>query len=189
MADAEQPWQSERLVGDAIGRLIEFWGFKRNMGRLWSVLYLSQAPLSAPDLQERLGLSAGAVSMTLNELLRWGVVVKVRLEGERRDHFAAEGNIWKMVSRVLSERERAQIVDSIEVLGEALRHIDEKAAAGDAEQKARAAFERARIEDLLKLSTFGQQLLDGLLAEGVVDVTKLFDMLLGKSSDIDKKTQ
>ena len=50
-------WPSEKLVSDAIGRLIEFWGFKRNMGRVWAVLYLSETPLTAKDLQERLSLT------------------------------------------------------------------------------------------------------------------------------------
>ena len=57
----EELWQSEVLVSDSIGRLIEFWGFKRNMGRLWAILYLCEQPLSAPGLQERLQLSSGAV--------------------------------------------------------------------------------------------------------------------------------
>ena len=61
-------WPSEKLVSDAIGRLIEFWGFKRNMGRVWAVLYLSETPLTARDLQERLSLSVGAVSMTVSAL-------------------------------------------------------------------------------------------------------------------------
>src|SRR5207248_3108787 len=42
---------SEVAVSDVIGRLIEFWGFKRNMGRIWAVLYLSSEPLSAEDLR------------------------------------------------------------------------------------------------------------------------------------------
>ncbi len=50
--DEEELWQSEVLVSDSIGRLIEFWGFKRNMGRLWAILYLSDRPLSAPEIQD-----------------------------------------------------------------------------------------------------------------------------------------
>ena len=44
-------WPSEAAVSDVVGRLIEFWGFKRNMGRIWAVLYLSPEPLSAEDLR------------------------------------------------------------------------------------------------------------------------------------------
>src|SRR5690606_26006771 len=48
MSQAEL-WKSELLVSEAVGRLMEFWGFKRNMGRVWTVLYLSVDPLSAGD--------------------------------------------------------------------------------------------------------------------------------------------
>ena len=54
-------WPTEAAVGDVVGRLIQFWGFKRNMGRVWTVLYLSPDPLSAEDLRNALGLSSGAV--------------------------------------------------------------------------------------------------------------------------------
>ena len=40
-------WPSEQLLSDAVGRLMEFWGFKRHMGRIWAVLYLSDEPLAA----------------------------------------------------------------------------------------------------------------------------------------------
>ena len=55
-------WPSEAAVSDVIGRLIEFWGFKRNMGRVWTVLYLSPEPLSAEDLRQALSLSSGAAT-------------------------------------------------------------------------------------------------------------------------------
>ena len=126
MTEEETPgglFAGEALASDAIGRLIEFWGFKRNMGRLWTVLYLAAEPLSAKALQERLGLSSGAVSMTTTELQRWGVVKKVWVQGERRDFFVAEGNFWKMISRVFEERERAQILAALDALEDALADL------------------------------------------------------------------
>ena len=44
-------WPSEQLLSDAIGRLMEFWGFKRHMGRIWTVLYLSDEPLGATRVE------------------------------------------------------------------------------------------------------------------------------------------
>ena len=52
------------------------------------------------DLRELLKLSSGAVSMTLSELSRWGVVRKVWIQGERKDYYTAEVNLWRMISRV-----------------------------------------------------------------------------------------
>ena len=51
--------QAVLQIADAIGALMEAWGFKRNMGRMWALLYLEQRPLSAPDIGDLLGLSSG----------------------------------------------------------------------------------------------------------------------------------
>ena len=172
-------WRSEVLVSDAIGRLIEFWGFKRNMGRLWTILYLSEQPLSAPELQTRLQLSSGAVSMTLGELVRWGVVKKVWIQGERRDHFEAEGNFWKMISRVFNERERVEILDAIDAMQEAIEYAQRKAAASD--HRSRAEFQEQRIRELLELARLGRELLDSLVKDARVDGSALMKVLLGGS--------
>jgi len=177
--DEEELWQSEVLVSDSIGRLIEFWGFKRNMGRLWSILYLSDRPLSAPELQDKLQLSSGAVSMTLNELMRWGVVKKVWLQGERRDHYAAEGNFWKMISRVFNERERVEVLDAIDVMEDAIQFLKDKAR--EPEARARAQFQQERVRELLDLARLGKQLLDALVKDAKVDGSPLMSVLLGGS--------
>ena len=63
---------AELLAADAIGEVIEHWGFRKALGRVWTILYLGEDPRSAADLAERLSMSAGAVSTTLGELQRWG---------------------------------------------------------------------------------------------------------------------
>ena len=173
----EELWQSEVLVSDSIGRLIEFWGFKRNMGRLWAILYLSDRPLSAPEIQERLQLSSGAVSMTLNELTRWGVVKKVWIQGERRDHYAAEGNFWKMISRVFNERERVEVLDAIDIMEDAIAFVKDKAK--EPGERVRAEFQEERIRELLDLARLGKHLLDALIKDAKVDGSPLMKVLLG----------
>ncbi len=164
---------AELLVSDVIGRLIEFWGFKRNMGRVWSVLYLSTDPLSADDLRDSLKISSGAVSMTLTELGRWGVVRKVWIQGERRDFFSAETQLWKMVSRVFNERERTEIVAAIDAFQEALQLLDK------AKESERTKLQRERIKQLLDLARLGLKLIDALLATGRLDIEPLAKLRLG----------
>jgi HTH-type transcriptional regulator, glycine betaine synthesis regulator len=174
-------WPSEALVSDVVGRLIEFWGFKRNLGRVWAVIYLSPGPISAADLRDLLGLSSGAISMTLSELTRWGVVRKVWIHGERRDHFAAEVHLWKMISRVLSERERAEIEAAAEACEEALGFLQAKAGSPDAEDRKRAALQSERIRALFDLAKLGKVLLDGLLSTARLDAGPLTRFLLGSA--------
>jgi len=182
--EIEALWRSELLVSDAIGRLIEFWGFKRNMGRIWTVLFLSDRPLSAKELQVKLQLSSGAVSMTVNELGRWGVVKKVWIQGERRDYFVAEGNFWKMISRVFNERERVEILDAIDAMEDALEYARARAdATDDASERRRAELQLERIEQLLELARLGRRLLEALLRRARVDATPLLGVLLGQRGD------
>ena len=172
---------AEASVSDVVGRLMEFWGFKRNMGRLWAVLYLSPEPLSAEDLRQSLSLSSGAVSMTLSELSRWGVVRKVWVQGERKDFYAAEVQLWRMISRVFSERERAEIVAAIEAFQEALAQVEKMRHSPDAKVRAKAELQRERIGHLLELARLGGRLLDALLSTAKLDAEPLVRFLLGRS--------
>jgi DNA-binding transcriptional regulator GbsR (MarR family) len=176
---------TEAAVSDVVGRLIEFWGFKRNMGRVWAVLYLSLEPLSAEDLRLVLKLSSGAVSMTLNELLRWGVVRKVWVQGERKDFYAAEVQLWRMISRVVSERERTEIVKSIESFEEALAETAKLRNASDPHMRARAELQYDRIKQLLDLAKLGKRLVDTLLTTAKLDAEPLVKFLLQKSPPSD----
>ena len=98
-------WES--IAVEAVGHVIEFWGFKHNQGRVWALLYLRAAAMSATQLEEALGLSKGGVSMLVRDLERWGVVHRVRQPGAGAWHYAAETDLVRMVSRVVEERELA----------------------------------------------------------------------------------
>ncbi len=153
-------------VADAVGALIEGWGFKRNMGRMWAVLYLEDHPLSAAELGERLGLSTGAVSMLLGDLIQWGIVKKAWLVGERREHYEPETSIWKMVSRVFRERELNWIrtaSEGFEAAGKELGGVK------DARRKLIAE----RIASLTQLAQVGAHLLEAVLEGESVDALPL----------------
>jgi DNA-binding transcriptional regulator GbsR (MarR family) len=149
-------------VADAVGALIEAWGFRRNMGRMWAVLYLEDHPLTAADLGERLGLSTGAVSMLVNELIQWGIIKKTWVVGERREHFEAETSIWKMVSRVFRERELRWIRTAHEAFAEASREIE----AGD---DTRHQLIASRVAGLTQLAEVGAHLLQTMLEGEAID--------------------
>lgn len=176
----EQLWESERIVSDTIGRLMELWGFKRNMGRVWTVLYLAGRPLSAKQLRERLQLSSGAVSMTLNELARWGVVRKIWVQGDRRDFFEAEANVWKMISRVIREREQSEISHAIDAFEEALVALDHQAEDSGASDPERTDVQRDRIGRLLELAKLGRTMLDALISNARLDASWLQRFRLGR---------
>lgn len=162
--------EAEQLAADAIGDVIEHWGFRKALGRAWTVLYLHGDALAAADLGERLQMSAGAVSMALTELQRWGVVRKVWIPGERRDFFEAETDFWKMISKVVHERERFLAVSVRERLGRAQAALKRTGGAG-----ARAKLER--LGRLMSFATMAETVIESFLASRRVDFGEFGNLL------------
>ncbi|HEX9288693.1 MAG TPA: ArsR family transcriptional regulator [Anaeromyxobacteraceae bacterium] len=165
--------RAELAVADAVGELMELWGFRRQLGRIWAVLFLSERPLAAPELCERLQISTGLLSMSLSELRGWGVVKSVDVPGDRKEHFEAETNIWSLVRRVLAERERKAVESALATVEAALREVKGALADVDPRVKAAARFRLQRLEQLAQLCRVGLNLLRILLDSARVDVAPL----------------
>jgi DNA-binding transcriptional regulator GbsR (MarR family) len=72
-----------------VGALLENLGSTRMAGRVWGTLVLSEEPeLTAADLAERLGTSAGSISTATRALLAFGMIERRRRPGDRKDYFA-----------------------------------------------------------------------------------------------------
>jgi DNA-binding transcriptional regulator GbsR (MarR family) len=170
--------QARALAIDACGRIAEFWGFTRTMGRAFGLLYLSREPLPQAEIQSRLGISAGSASMTLAALGRWGVVHKIWVRGQRREHYQAETDFWKMISGVLNERERREISAAVEVVGRAEAAAQAAVAgAARAATKADAEFVVERVGRLGDICRNGETMLDMLLGQLTLDVGRFRDVL------------
>jgi len=168
--------EPETEVVETVGRLIEFWGFKRALGRVWALLYLSPTPASAAEISERLCMSSGAVSMALNELQLWGVVSRAHKPGDRKEYFEAEEDIWKMVTRVLSDRELREIESAYDTFAraeESIKHQASDAKGGDEHELASLEFRRGRVAHLRKVSAAGKTLLQGLIMTSKLDASPL----------------
>jgi DNA-binding transcriptional regulator GbsR (MarR family) len=183
MAGAANPHPDDELrrardLGvDTCGRIAEFWGFTRMMGRTFGLLYLSHEPLPQAEIQARLGISAGSASMTLAALGRWGVVHRVWVRGQRREHYQAETDFWKMISGVLNERERREIGAAVEVVARAVAGARAAQAAAPRRLAASAAFTAERLERLHEICALGETLLDMLLGQLTLDVGRFRDVL------------
>ena len=163
--------QATLVVADAIGEVMGFWNFKPSMGRVWTVLFLSPQPLSADEISRRTQLSAGSVSMTLQELLLWGVVRKAWQRGSRRRYFEAETDILSMVTRVFRERELRLIDTTIQRIERALILLQ------DVEPSTDAAFLESRLETLLRMARTGRALVDQFAGGGLLDLRSLRGVL------------
>lgn len=162
---------AELLAADSIGDVIEHWGFRKALGRVWTILFLGESPRAAAEIAERLSMSAGAVSTTLAELQRWGVVRRVWRPGERKEFFEAETDFWKMISRVVNERER--------FLAESVRSRLEEATrlAEGAPRSARRAHVVERLRRLVSFAIVAKTVLDSFVQSQRADFQKFGNVL------------
>lgn len=100
------------------GEMGSQWGVSRSVSQMHALLYLSARPLHAEEVSETLGLARSNVSSGLKELQGYGIVRRVHVEGDRRDHFVAEADLWDMLMRIVAERKRREIDPTLAVLDE-----------------------------------------------------------------------
>ena len=137
------PW--EAIAVDAVGNVIEFWGFKRNQGKVWALLYLRGEPLTAGEIERELDLSKGGVSMLLRDLERWGVIQRVRLPQDTVWRYGAENDLVRMVTHVIEEREAGFVARIRADLSEARRLAESQ-----------AELPRDRLQRLEKMATLAE---------------------------------
>ncbi|HVP67027.1 MAG TPA: ArsR family transcriptional regulator [Anaeromyxobacteraceae bacterium] len=165
--------RAELRAADAVGDLMELWGFRRQLGRVWTVLFLSERPLAAPDLCERLQISTGLLSMSLAELRRWGVVRGVSVRGDRKEHYQAETDVWKMVRRVLAERERRAVEEALRAFESALAEVRGALSDADPAVKAAARHRLQRLAQLAALTRAALSVLRVLIDSARVDLSPI----------------
>ncbi len=174
--------RAELAVAETVGGLMELWGFRRQLGRIWAVLFLSERPLAAPELCERLDISTGLLSMSLSELRDWGVVRGVAVEGDRKEHYRAETNVWRLVAHVLREREKKRVEDALAAFEKALHDVRARMADPDPDVRSLARFKAKRLELLVGLCQAALGVLRLLLDSARADVgpIKALSEMLGR---------
>ncbi|MEM1443642.1 MAG: MarR family transcriptional regulator [Verrucomicrobiota bacterium] len=85
------------------------WGINRTVAQIHALLFLSEEPLNAEDICNRLGVARSNVSNSLKELQNWGIVKSVHLPGDRRDHFESMKDVYEMFRVIAAERKKREI--------------------------------------------------------------------------------
>ncbi|WP_066550212.1 MULTISPECIES: GbsR/MarR family transcriptional regulator [unclassified Sphingomonas] len=107
------------------GEMGVHWGVNRSVAQVHALLYLSASPITAEDICDTLGLARSNVSTALKELQSYSIIRRVHVEGDRRDHFVAETDLWEMLMRISSERKRREIDPTIQLLAELSARLGE----------------------------------------------------------------
>src|ERR1700721_4481011 len=95
--------------GDLGGR----WGVNRSVSQIHALLYVSDRPRTAEEIADLLGLARSNISTSIKELLAWGLIRRVPVMGDRREHFEAEADIWEMFRRISAGRKERELDPAI----------------------------------------------------------------------------
>jgi len=91
------------------GNLGERWGVNRSVSQIHALLYASKHPLAAEDIADTLGIARSNVSNSLRELQTWNIIRSVPILGDRRTFYAAETDLWILVSRIAAGRKAREL--------------------------------------------------------------------------------
>lgn len=94
------------------------WGINRSMAQVHALLLSSTQPLCTEDVMEMLSISRGNANMNLRELMNWNLVYKDSIQGDRKEYFRAEKDVWEIAKRIVRERKRREIEPLIQHLNE-----------------------------------------------------------------------
>jgi DNA-binding transcriptional regulator GbsR (MarR family) len=96
------------------------WGINRTVAQIHALLYLSPRPVHAEEIATTLGVARSNVSTSLKELQGWGIVKRVHVLGDSRDHFESMKDVWEMFRVVLDERKKREIDPTLAMLRECI---------------------------------------------------------------------
>lgn len=102
------PPELEDLANE-VGDFICYWGFKKIHGKIWSHIFLSEEPLDAGQLMQRLGVSKALISLSLNDLLRYDVIAEAAKSARGTQTYVANPDVLDVILNVLRRRERKML--------------------------------------------------------------------------------
>jgi DNA-binding transcriptional regulator GbsR (MarR family) len=100
------------------------WGINRTVAQIHALLFISPAPLHAEAIAETLQVARSNVSTSLRELQGWGIVRRVHVLGDARDHYESMKDVWEMFRVVLDERKKREIDPTLALLRECIAEAE-----------------------------------------------------------------
>ncbi len=100
------------------GTLGSHWGVNRTMAQVHALLLIAPEALSADEIMEDLQISRGNANMNIRALIDWGLVYKELKQGERKEFFIAEKDMWKVFRQIIIQRKKKELEPVLRVLEE-----------------------------------------------------------------------
>jgi len=169
MPFSEQLNKEVNELSDRIGEFIRYWGFKKIHGQVWCYLYLSECPMDAGQLIDKLDVSKALMSKTIAELLDYKVIIPID-DCRKKRRYTSNPDIFHVITSVLRQREK-------EIIGDIYKHFRAVASFND-DQFQKVGISKDKVETLGKMIQFAESFLNGLLRFESVSISlfkKIFD--------------
>lgn len=115
--------QFEREVVEFFIESTEVLGVPKSVAAIYGVIFASARPLCFADVEERLDLSKGSISQGLRLLTGIGALKTVAVRGERREYFAPDMELRKLIQRFLENRLQTQLEAGEQKLDGIIRRV------------------------------------------------------------------
>jgi DNA-binding transcriptional regulator GbsR (MarR family) len=105
--EASAPFPSEPLEQEIIAfwvRVAALFGYPRSMGEIFGAIFISEEPLSADDLAQKLNLSRSGVGQGLKTLQDIGAIRTAHQLTSRKEFFRMQTDLGVLVKQILNAR-------------------------------------------------------------------------------------
>ena len=143
-------------LAELVGEFIQYWGFKKIHGKIWLNLYLSEAHLDAAALMSKLNVSKALISISIKDLLDFGVIIERGLSAEGTRTYVANPDLHTVISHVLRQREKV-MMGKIQAAFTQLKNVSK-------EEILNNKIESTRVKELDRFIRNGEKGLNTLMA-------------------------
>lgn len=171
------------------GEMGSRWGINRTVGQIYALLFVSDRPLHADDIVEKLGMSRSNVSMGLKELQGWRLVRLSHLPRDRREYFSAPEDVWTIFQTLAEERQKREVEPTLSMLRVALLDAPESSEERHVQARMQQMYEVMELatgwfDELRKLSpqTLRRLMSLGATVQKLIDVKDKMSILPGGKS-------
>lgn len=99
------------------------WGMNRTEAQIHALLFISPSALTADEIKDTLNIARSNVSMSIHELLTWGLIRTVHKLGDRKIRYECLSDGAEMFRRIIEGRKKREVDPAIRFMGHYLEEI------------------------------------------------------------------
>ncbi len=160
-------------LSEQVGCFIEYWGFKKIHGIIWTHLYLSPKPISAQELIARLKVSKALVSLSIKDLLHYNLILQTDESLNKKNKFyIANPDVFSVIRNILETRE----LEMMKRIGDEFKTLHQQ----HQEKPSTGLIDETRLQNLGEMISGADTALKSLLQLSAMDPSFFQSILQNK---------